>query len=431
LQQHQHTPLSHQQRISSAHITNTHHQSPHSKSNMNNNTFSMPDHEYSTPFYNQNHQAQPSTIQPLVLNLDYSQVSSPTSSFQQLDSSSPGWSSATSVAGSPCDPLLYGSYDVDQNDINTIIDDRHYYGPTKYSYDFQAESGWASSSCASDSFWMEEPPQILKSNIGIGLAVHQDALGYGPISSQTSIGVLGLPSGTMLSPEWSVDHKVNNATKSTTSRRKKQAKKSSYKLSNGAECDVSREEKPRWICEHVKDGKPCGRKFRRQEHRKRHWDAGCKHTDSDKEAPRCVIELHCAVATCKELKGKRPDNMVQHIATHLKGGPGGRNKAIDADFLFYCLCRHDAETGVTVSKAAAKMMSAIDINWKASGAKSHRVDRALMEQHAWWQDYQRERSAMRSERRAVWTAELEHMYRQKAMSGGVQKTRSRWREAKL
>jgi len=392
----------------------------------------MPDHEYSTPFYNQNHQAQPSTIQPLVLNLDYSQVSSPTSSFQQLDSSSPGWSSATSVVGSPCDPLVYGSYDVDQNDINTIIDDRHYYGPTKYSYDFQAESGWASGSCASDSFWMEEPPQILKSNIGTGLAVHQDALGYGPISSQTSIGVLGLPSGTMLSPEWSVDHKVNNATKSTTSRKKAQAKRSSYKFSNGAECDVLTEPKPEYICElKLKDGTACGKKFARREHRKRHWEGGCKIFPSTKPAPQCVIGLHCAESAklpCKKLKGKRADNMRQHIATHLKGG---RNESVDADFLYYCLVRHDEETGARNSKAAAAMESAIRALTKADNAKSCRVDTSLMEQHAWYSDFLREREATRPEHRSNYTARLEQIYRAKAWPGAVMCGSGRKRTSKL
>jgi len=379
---------------------------------MNSTTFLMPDHEYSTPFYNQNHQAQPSTIQPIVLNLDYSQVSSPTSSFQQLDSSSPGWSSATSVVDSPCGPLVYDEFDLGHGDMNSIVDDRAYYGPVKYSYDCHANPSWATASCASDSFWMEEPPQILKSNDRFGPVVNPGTLEYGSFSSQASLGGLGLPSGTMLSPPgWSGDIKFHDVKATATSaRRKKQAKKSMVKLPNGI--DAVLEEKQRWICERSNDGTTCGKKFKRQEHLKRHWKAGCRATATDQEAPQCVLQLHCAGATCKQLAGQRTDNMVQHISTHLKRG---RNKCVDADFLFYCLKRHEAESGMKVSKAAATMESAFDLLVKLPNAKLCPAETSLMEQHEWHQDYLRSRMLNRTD----WSDRLEQLYRKKAWPGAV------------
>jgi len=126
--------------------------------------------------------------------------------------------------------------------------------------------------------------------------------------------------------------------------------------------------------------------------------------------------------------------MVQHISTHLKGkgGASDRNKPIDADFLFYCLCRHEIETGVTVSKAAQRMNTAIDILGKESStAKLHRADPALMEQHAWWQDYQKESSSMLPERRSLWMTQLQQMYHEKAIFGSAQSQRSKKRTSKL
>jgi len=123
---------------------------------------------------------------------------------------------------------------------------------------------------------------------------------------------LGLPSGAMSTTEgWAPnDHKHHDV--KATSTRKKKAAKTVRATIRGRECDATFAPNPKYICELSKDGTACGKKFARKEHRERHWDSGCKIFPWTKEAPRCVIELHCAVEICKELKSKRPDNMVQH-----------------------------------------------------------------------------------------------------------------------
>jgi hypothetical protein len=380
------------------------------------------------PFY------MPTTIEPNVLNLDFSELASPTSSFQQLDSSSPGWSSATSVIDSPCGPLAYGDYDLGH--MNAMIDSKSYYGPAGYSYDCHAESSWASGLGSSDSFW-EEPPQILKSNHACEPAMHAQALQYRQAMMQSSLGGLGLPSGTMSSsPAWTPDHINDQDVKATPSRNKRNSAKTSRRVTVcGRQCDVDTALKPKFICEISKDGTPCGKKFARKEHRKRHWDAGCKNHDSGKTPPQCVIALHCAASDeknlkpCGELHGNRPDNMRQHIATHLKGS--ARNKSVNPDFLFYCLVRHDKETGVVASKAAAAMDSAFRALKRDDNATSIKIDRSVMERHAWYQDYLRDRESTHPAHRSAWRAKFEQMYREKAWPGAVLCTPSRNRTSKL
>ena len=72
-------------------------------------------------------------------------------------------------------------------------------------------------------------------------------------------------------------------------------------------------QKPHHCLYHDRNGEPCGRRFERSEHLKRHMGS---HTD---ERP-----YFCQLPDCKK-RIQRPDNAGDHFKTHLKPGKGKRN----------------------------------------------------------------------------------------------------------
>ena len=304
-------------------------------------------------------------------------------------------------------------HDLGHGDMTGMIEDQSYFGPVDLIHDYHAGSNWALiGSGSSDLSWTEAPQLVLKSNGYSGPAVARQATQYDSVMPQQSIGGLGMPSGTV---SFSLDckpvHNHQQDVKAAPRRKKRVPKTCRATLSSGGKCDAAVEEKGRWTCHLTTNGVTCGQRFQRAEHRKRHW-RGCKFANEHGPAPPCVLRLHCdGDSPCKELKGLRSDNMTQHISTHLRGG---RNKCVDADFLFYCLQRHESEVGLTVSKAAANMHSALNILEKDTRSKPRRMDIALMERHEWYQDYLKSRASLPKEHRSHWSDKVEQVYLTKA-----------------